>query len=181
MKKCSYCGKVYADTATVCEVDQNPLWQIDPPKLPGTLPPLPPANAREILDNEHIKLLAIFHYVFGGFAALGLLVMLEEIVFMSAIFSGAIPTNSPKGRSGPPPEVFMAFFGGMLLIMSAIFIAGIVCNILSANFMRKRKHRKFSFAVACVNCLQIPFGTALGVFTLVVLSRASVKAQYPGD
>jgi hypothetical protein len=32
--------------------------------------------------------------------------------------------------------------------------------------------------MACIECLFIPFGTILGVFTVVVLSRESVKALF---
>jgi hypothetical protein len=32
--------------------------------------------------------------------------------------------------------------------------------------------------VACLECLFIPFGTILGVLTLIVLSRESVKTQF---
>jgi hypothetical protein len=44
--------------------------------------------------------------------------------------------------------------------------------------LRKRRHRTLSFVMACLTCINIPLGTALGVFTLVVLSRPSVKALY---
>ncbi len=47
--------------------------------------------------------------------------------------------------------------------------------------MRKRKHRIFSFVVAGVNCLQFPFGTALGIFTFIVLSRVGVKMDYDAN
>ena len=36
----------------------------------------------------------------------------------------------------------------------------------------------FSQIMAGVNCLSIPFGLLLGVFTLIVLARPSVKALY---
>jgi hypothetical protein len=36
----------------------------------------------------------------------------------------------------------------------------------------------FSIVVAGVNCLQIPFGTALGVFTMMVLLRDTVRQSY---
>jgi len=32
--------------------------------------------------------------------------------------------------------------------------------------------------MACVECLFIPFGTILGVFTIIVLLRESVKALF---
>jgi hypothetical protein len=32
--------------------------------------------------------------------------------------------------------------------------------------------------VACVECLSMPFGTVFGVFTILVLNRASVKELF---
>ena len=53
-------------------------------------------------------------------------------------------------------------------------------NLLSALFLWRRQHRMFSMVVGGLNCLQIPFGTALGVFTILVLSRDSVQELYAG-
>jgi hypothetical protein len=42
------------------------------------------------------------------------------------------------------------------------------------------KHTRYWFALtmACIECLFIPFGTILGVFTIIVLSRESVKELF---
>jgi hypothetical protein len=45
-------------------------------------------------------------------------------------------------------------------------------------FLLKRKFRMFSLVVAGLDCVQIPFGTVLGVFTLVILLRDSVRDSY---
>lgn len=50
--------------------------------------------------------------------------------------------------------------------------------ILSGRFLQQRKHYWFSFVLACIACAFMPFGTVLGVFTIIVLSRDSVKAFY---
>ena len=43
---------------------------------------------------------------------------------------------------------------------------------------RPRRARTFSLVMAGVNCLSVPLGTTLGVFTFIVLLRESVAAQY---
>lgn len=40
-----------------------------------------------------------------------------------------------------------------------------------AVFLRKRRHRVFSQEVAGLDCPSMPFGTVLGVFTLIVLGQ----------
>ncbi len=41
-----------------------------------------------------------------------------------------------------------------------------------------RRHRTFSIVIASLSCMSFPFGTILGVFTLIVLVRPSVKILY---
>jgi hypothetical protein len=52
------------------------------------------------------------------------------------------------------------------------------CVTYSGMNLKRRQKRTFSLVMACMCCMNIPLGTALGVFTLVVLSRQSVKAIY---
>ncbi len=73
----------------------------------------------------------------------------------------------------------------MFVVFAAFFIcAGLTfaaLTLFSAWCLSRRRHRTFSLVVAVVNCLMVPFGTLLGVFTLVVLSRPSVAALYQGE
>ena len=62
--------------------------------------------------------------------------------------------------------------GAMLFLLGESFAA---CVIAAARFIRSRRRYWFIFAIACFQCAFFPFGTALGVFTIVVLSRPSVK------
>jgi hypothetical protein len=64
------------------------------------------------------------------------------------------------------------------LFFGAWFPASGVLNVISGLCLRARKYRAFSLVVACVNCLHIPLGTVLGVFTIVVLVRDSVRELY---
>jgi hypothetical protein len=47
---------------------------------------------------------------------------------------------------------------------------------MTGRSLALRKRYSFVFVMACVECLFIPFGTVLGVFTIIVLSRESVRA-----
>jgi hypothetical protein len=44
--------------------------------------------------------------------------------------------------------------------------------------MAKRRGRVFSFVVAAILCLFMPFGSVLGIFTIIVLNRLSVRQLY---
>lgn len=51
-------------------------------------------------------------------------------------------------------------------------------TIMSGKYISQRKKWTASVIVASVQCVCFPFGTVLGVFTLVVLLRPSVKQLY---
>jgi hypothetical protein len=54
------------------------------------------------------------------------------------------------------------------------------CILMAGRCLSRRKGYSFALVMACVECLFVPFGTILGVFTIVVLSRESVRALFSG-
>jgi len=129
-------------------------------------------------DDQHLKLLAIFHYVVGGLTALFSLFGLFHLIFGLVMI--LIPeTLEPKGQ--PPP----AFIGWMFAIIGGVFIT--VGWILAAfivttgQFLAKHKHYLFCLVMAGIECMLMPFGTVLGVFTIIVLMRESVKQQFSAN
>ena len=66
-------------------------------------------------------------------------------------------------------------FGGALFVLGECFAA---CVIAAGQFIRSRRRYWFVFVIACMQCAFFPFGTALGVFTVVVLSRPAVKQLF---
>ena len=71
-------------------------------------------------------------------------------------------------------SILMIFY----FVIGTFLVALCVCNVLSGICITKRKNRLFSFIIAGINCMQFPLGTALGVFTFIVLARESVKSAY---
>ena len=128
-------------------------------------------------DKEHLQLLAIFHYVVAGLAALfSFFPLLYTTV--GAIFIFAARHGTPKPGEEPPPEFIGWIFAivGSLLFLLGVAIA--ICILIAGRSLAKRTRYWFALVVACIECLFIPFGTILGVFTIIVLSRESVKALF---
>lgn len=155
-----------------------------PPPTPSPVPPQPTPlpyasyDVQRQSDDGQLNVLRILHYVWGGLSALLSCLFLIHIGMGVAMLSGAFDdTGGPPG-SPPPPRwvgwLFIGMGGTFLLIGWATAVA----NILSGRAIGRRKWRVFSIVVAAINCLAMPLGTALGVFTLVVLLRESVTAQY---
>ncbi|MDJ0671770.1 MAG: hypothetical protein DWQ53_23750 [Microcystis flos-aquae DF17] len=66
-------------------------------------------------------------------------------------------------------------YGGEDVKLGEVFA---IATIVSGRFLKRRQRYWFSFVMACILCLFTPLGTILGVFTIIVLSRQSVKELY---
>jgi hypothetical protein len=82
-------------------------------------------------------------------------------------------------EAGPPVEFFAAF-KWFYVVFAVWFLGSAVINLITGFFIRARRHRIFSLVVAAINCLHMPMGTALGVFTIMVLTRDSVRQANEG-
>ena len=128
-------------------------------------------------DSEHLKMLVIFHYVLGGLSALGACVPIIHLVVGLAMVTGAIPLPLPEDD----PFFPMAFGWFFVIIALLAIVCGMtlaICILLAGRKLQQRTGHTFCFVVACFMCMMFPFGTALGVFTLIVLNRPTVKALF---
>jgi hypothetical protein len=128
-------------------------------------------------DAEHLRLLAIFHYVVAGLAALFSFFPLLYTT-IGAIFIFAARHGTPKPGEELPPE----FLGWIFVVVGALlFLLGIamaICILLAGRCLSRRRCYSFALVLACIECLFVPFGTILGVFTIIALSRESVKELF---
>lgn len=128
-------------------------------------------------DQEQLRLLSIFHYVLSGIAALVGCVPFIHLAVGIAILTGHFPEQPNKQFSDAMVGYF--FVGAAVFaIMFQWTLA--LCLWLTALFLRQRRHYTFCLIMAGVQCLFFPFGTALGVFTIIVLNRPSVKTMFNG-
>ena len=140
------------------------------------LPPVMRDQRR--IDADHLRLLAIFHFIAAGFALLGILFLWGHYTLMHVFMSDPKMWTSPHSRPGPNPAEFFAMFRWFYAAMALWFVASGVLNAISALCLRARRCRTFSIVVACINCLYMPLGTILGVFTILVLARDTVREEY---
>ena len=128
-------------------------------------------------DKEHLQLLAIFHYVVAGLAALfSFFPLLYTTV--GAIFIFAARHGTAKPGEDLPPEFLGWIFVVMGLLLFLLGIAMAICILIAGRCLSRNKHYTFALVMACIECLFIPFGTILGVFTIIVLSRESVRGLF---
>jgi hypothetical protein len=132
-------------------------------------------------DRDHLNLLSIFYFITAGFYFLGTIFLFFYFSFISsfmlehnhihqmsnAIFTGYYNNKMPMEYYNIFIMIF--YFIGGLMILNAVL------NLLTGVFLRQRKYRIFCIIIGSLNCLHVPVGTALGAFTIVILSRDSVK------
>jgi len=53
-----------------------------------------------------------------------------------------------------------------------------VLMIVAGRKLRRRAAHTFCIVIAAIECIFMPFGTVLGIFTLIVLTKESVKKLF---
>src|SRR4029434_8629437 len=131
-------------------------------------------RANEMNQNaEHLRLLAIFHYVVAGLAAL---FSFFPLLYTSvgAIFIFAARHGTTKPGEELPPE----FLGWIFAVLGSVFfligIAMAICILITGRSLALCKRYSFVLVMACIEFPFIPFGTNLRVFTIIAFCRASV-------
>ena len=123
-------------------------------------------------DEQYLKLLSVFHYVVGGLAACFACIPIIHLSIGIAMLVGAIDDA---------PEFVGAFM--VVIAMFAILVGWTVavCIIIAGRCLAKRRRYMFCLVMAAISCVFMPFGTVLGVFTIIVLMRPSVKELFASN
>lgn len=125
-------------------------------------------------DEQHLQILSIFHYVVGGLAGLFACFPIIHLVVGIALVVSSL-TQTPADA----PSIFIGLF--FILIAGSIILFGwafAICIILAGRFIVKRKNYMYCLVMAGIECMFTPFGTVLGVFTIITLVRPSVKEVF---
>jgi hypothetical protein len=125
-------------------------------------------------DLEHLRLLSIFHYVVAGLAAFFSCFALLYMAFGIAMAAGAIHDNSPAA----PPLFVGWFFIVISLFFMAMGLGFATCLFLAGRSLQSHTRYTYCLVIAGLSCLFTPFGTVLGIFTLIVLLRPSVQELF---
>jgi uncharacterized membrane protein len=123
-------------------------------------------------EFEHLRMLSIFHYIVGGITALFSLIPVIHLMIGVAMVTGRMEGTDPEAR----------FFGWFFVVLAAVLIvsgltlAGFI--VYAGRCLQQRRRHMLCMVVAALSCMMMPFGTVLGVFTLVTITKPSVKALF---
>lgn len=129
-------------------------------------------------DDEHLRLLSVFHYAVaalaGVFALLPSVHLAIGILMVTGRFDGQDPARGPNFG-----EALLGwFFVGMAGLFMLGFLVLALCLVLAGRALARRARYSFCMVIAGIECAFTPIGTVLGVFTLIVLMRDSVRASF---
>jgi hypothetical protein len=142
--------------------------------------PEPPALKPGKRDETQLRLLALAHYLvaivflaIAGFALKAFVSMYGSTDFAAGLSDESLAENL-RGIQEFEDLIILATAG-----TTAIFgVLHALITAWSGLCIQQRRWRMLSIVIALLNCLAIPVGTILSVFTFVVLRRPSVRAMY---
>ena len=125
-----------------------------------------------ILDDEHLRLLRIGYFISAAQTAI--------VIPLGLVYAamGFLTAHLPGGSGAPPPAFMSWFFGIFGGALAALGTVAAALKLLTAIRLKERRSHTLCMVTAALSCLEIPYGTALGIMTLVVLNRPSVQQQF---
>jgi hypothetical protein len=123
-------------------------------------------------DLSHLKLLGVLHTIWG---VLAILFGLAFGILYIALGANANVEISGNLSPGTAHEIFMVV-GIVVIVLSSIY--GILMMV-AGGMLRKQRGYGFCFFVSILDLLSFP-GIVLGIFTLIVLLRPTVKELFKG-
>ncbi len=150
---CHSCGARLEGSAAYCPACGKPLGGV----------PLMPAQGR---IAGHVRLLGILWIAMSAFH-------LIPALFMFSVFGGH--GSSQLWFPGMPPFVF-----GFIRMIGTLFLAGGILGVIAGWGLLDRQPwaRMLAIVLGFLNLIHIPFGTALGIYTLWVLLPAQSEQEY---
>ena len=139
-------------------------------------PPAPRVDpARASSELRHLPLL---HYAVAALTFLFASLFLLHVGFgLTMMFKPEIFDDQQRGQM----EITGPLFLGVGLAVVTMGWATAAAIAAAGRFIRQRRHHTFCMVVGGVSCMFFPIGTALGVYTLIVLNRDYVKAEFLRD
>jgi hypothetical protein len=125
-------------------------------------------------DCQYLNLLSFFNYVLGGIH-LSLLIVSLSYFFQAWRFASLYDSEQVRYASPVSLSGLLLSYG---LIIFLVGLAYALMTLASGRCLKRRKGYGFSFTVACLQCISIPFGTILGIVTINILLKDSVRVLY---
>ncbi|MBV8481505.1 MAG: hypothetical protein JO077_01415 [Verrucomicrobia bacterium] len=133
-------------------------------------------------DLEHLKLLGIFHYIWGVLSMIGALFIGGYFLVIGIVLMSNPSTSTSTEDPGTASMVGGILIGVGVVLFLIVVVYGILTLMAGGKYRKHQGGYWFCFILAIVTLVigGIP-GIVLGIFSLIVLSRDSVKAVFRGQ
>lgn len=121
-------------------------------------------------DKRHLKILSIVQIIYG---CVMLLFTTIGSLWVYRIFNDLVNEMNKE-----LPLIVGAITMGMAMLMVWASLIFEICIILMGQFLVHYKRYKFCFYMALIECVNVPLGTIIGVSTILILRRDSVKELF---
>ena len=123
---------------------------------------------QKIIDEEHLRLLRIAYFIA---AAWNLFWIFFPMIYVGmGLFLAFMPQHPGDPSARFVGSIFALIGCCIVLVMATLTIL----KLLTARALGQRRSRVLCLITAGISCIAIPYGTALGVATILVLMRPSV-------
>ena len=140
-----------------------------PPKEP---PPMSAPRSTTSENENYLQLLTIFHYVVAGLTAVfASLPLFHVLMGLLVLVIGASSRQAPPAFIG----IFFILVGGVFVVLGWTLA---ICIFVAGRKLAQRTHWTYCLVVGGIECLFMPIGTVLGVFTIIVLMKDEVKEMF---
>lgn len=121
-------------------------------------------------DKRHLKILSNVQILYG---ILNLFVSYYYYKTIFILFDGY-----RKALEESNPELQVALLIGFGFVLFLIGVVILFCIILAGQSLDRYENYNFCLVVAAAECLIFPIGTIIGISTILVLRRESVKELF---
>ncbi len=131
---------------------------------------------QEVIDNEHLKLMSIVHFVYSiPTLLISAYLALYSCMILFMMFVVPFSGDDSIDAEG---KIFFGIFAAVMFIFTFIsFLAGIGL-IVSGVSIRKKIQRKLSFIITIPLLMSFPTGTLICVLSIILFNRPSIKKLY---
>jgi len=165
---CQFCGKQLEDTAQFCSACGN--------RLSANAPTPPPEPAAEKMKT-HLQALVVFWAIYSVFHILTGVWTLAFSRYLVPMISNFLPRDANLNLNVLPITQFLyAIYGAVFVYALIVGVAGLITAW--GLWQRKSWARVLALVMGIISVINIPFGTAVGVYTLIVLMPSEAGDAY---
>jgi hypothetical protein len=150
-----------------------------------------------IIARERLRILTIGFYVRGGtMAAFGCFFLIYVAMFTGFSFIPELAWNQPpaataspipfvsptttphSANQGAPPVILFRIMAGVFAAVTLVVwtIGGLTAY--AGRCIQKRRKKLLIYLMAALNCIFVPYGTLLGVFTFIILGSPAAAREF---